>query len=172
MAEQFQLDPIVLGGLEADAVTEELKARNGRVIYSLNYPSRPRSLAPDADEPLRTLRQRAQAARKPAALEKAGVLFAFGSDGLKEPKNFLKNAAKAVRDGLSAEAAVRALTINAARIAGVAERLGSIEKGKIANLVVTDGDLFDEKASLKYVFVDGTPVDIVEPPAGRDRSAP
>jgi imidazolonepropionase-like amidohydrolase len=165
MAQQFKLDLIVVGGLEADEVAPDLKARNARVIYSLNYPSKPKTLAPDADEPLRVLRERADAARTPAALEKAGLLFAFGSNGLKEPKDFVKNVAKTVRDGLAAEAAVRALTINAARMAGVAERLGSIERGKVANLVITEGDLFDEKMKVKHVFVDGRPVEIDGDPA-------
>lgn len=167
MAQQFKLDPVIVGGLEADQVAADLKSRNARVIYSLNYPSRPRTLAPDADEPLRVIRERAQAARTPSALQKAGVAFAFGSDGLKEPKDFVKNASKAVREGLPADAAVRALTIDAARIAGVSERLGSLEKGKIANVIVTDGDLFDEKMKIKHVFVDGRPVDLEEAPAQR-----
>jgi imidazolonepropionase-like amidohydrolase len=167
IAAAFKLTPVIVGGLEADQVAPDLKARSAGVIYSLNYPSRPRTLAPDADEPMRVLRQRAEAARTPAALQKAGVLFAFGSHGLKEPKDFVKNAGKAVREGLAADAAVRALTIDAARIAGVAERLGSIEKGKIANLIVTDGDLFDEKTKIKQVFVDGRPVDIDEGVAER-----
>ncbi|MGE5814142.1 MAG: amidohydrolase family protein, partial [Acidobacteriota bacterium] len=138
-----------------------------RVISSLNYPSRPRTLAPEADEPIRVLRERAEATQTLAALQKAGVPFAFGSGGLKEPKDFVKNAGKAVREGLPADAAIRALTIDAARIAGVGERLGSIEKGKIANLVVTDGDLFDDKTKIKHVFVDGRLVEIEEPPAQR-----
>ena len=165
MARQFKLNPIIVGGLEAGSVSADLKGANVPVVYSLNYPSRPKALAPGADEPLRTLRARAGAARTPATLEKAGVLFAFGSDGLKEPRDFVKNASKAVREGLAADAAVRALTINAARIAGVAARLGSIEKGKIANLVVTEGDLFDEKMKVKHVFIDGRPVTIDEAPA-------
>lgn len=167
IATEFKLDPIIVGGLEADQVASDVKAHNARVIYSLNYPSRPRTLAPEADEPIRVLRERAEAARTPAALQKAGVLFAFGSGGLKEPKDFVKNAGKAVREGLPADAAIRALTIDAARIAGVGERLGSIEKGKIANLVVTDGDLFDDKTKIKHVFVDGRLVEIEEPPAQR-----
>jgi imidazolonepropionase-like amidohydrolase len=172
MAQQFKLDPVIVGGLEADTVAPDLKARNARVIYSLNYPVRPKTLAPDADEPLRVVRERAHAAQAPAALNKAGVAFAFGSNGLKEPKDFVKNASKAVREGLPADAAIRALTLEAARIAGVAERLGSIEKGKIANLVITDGDLFDEKTKIKHVFIDGRPVDIEEPPArGEERRA-
>ena len=54
-----------------------------------------------------------------------------------------------------APAAIRALTIDAAAIAGVNDRLGSLEKGKTANLIVTDGSLFDEKTTVKRVFVEG-----------------
>jgi imidazolonepropionase-like amidohydrolase len=171
MAREFKLDPVITGAAEADQVTGDLKAQNARVIYSLNFPVRSPLLAPDADEPLRELRARAQAPRAPAALDKAGVTFAFSSSGLREPRDFLRNAARAVREGLPADTAVRALTIDAARIAGVADRLGSLEAGKIANLIVVEGDLFDEKVRLRHVFVDGRPVAFDDPPArGRGRS--
>ena len=91
----------------------------------------------------------------PAALDKAGVAFAFQSAGLKDPKDFLKNAAKAVKEGLAPDAAIRALTVNAARIAGAADRLGSLEKGKIANVIVADGDVFADTTKITHVFVDG-----------------
>ena len=131
MAKEFNLDPVITGAREADQVIEALKARNARVIYNLNYPARSRALPPDADEAVRTLRARAQAPKTPAALEKAGVLFAFSSEGIREPRDFVRNAARAVKEGLSAEGAVRALTINAARIAGAESRVGSLERGKI-----------------------------------------
>jgi imidazolonepropionase-like amidohydrolase len=171
LAKEFKLDPIVTGAIEADAASADLKAQNARVIYSLSYPVRPRALAPDADETLHTLSERANAPKVPAALDRAGILFAFQSGGLTDPKEFVRNAARAVKGGLPADAAVRALTINAATIAGVADRLGSIEKGKIANLVVTDGDLFDEKTTIKQVYVDGRPValDAAVPSAGGRR---
>lgn len=82
----------------------------------------------------------------------------FESNGLSEPKDFLKNAQKTVASGLSKDSALKALTLNAATLAGAADRLGSLDRGKIANLVVTDGDLFDEKSSIKHVFVNGRPV--------------
>jgi imidazolonepropionase-like amidohydrolase len=171
MAKEFNLDPVITGAREADQVAEALKARGARVIYSLNYPVRSRALAPDADEPLRTLRERAQAPRTPGALEKAGVLFAFSSAGLREPRDFVRNAARAVKEGLSPDAAVRALTINAAKIAGADARVGSLERGKAANVIVTDGDLFEDRTKIRHVFIDGRMVD-VEPPApaaGRGR---
>ena len=66
---------------------------------------------------------------------------------------------------------MRALTIDAARIAGAADRVGSLEKGKIANVIVTDGDLFEDRTRIVHVFVDGRKVE-AEPPAptgGRGR---
>jgi imidazolonepropionase-like amidohydrolase len=170
MAKEFKLDPIVTGGREADQVIADLKAANARVIYDLNYPVRPRTLPPDADEPLGTLRTRANAPKTPGALDKAGIVFAFQSAGLRDEKDFLRNAARAVKDGLPADAALRALTLNAARIAGAADRLGSLEKGKMANIIVTDGDLFEERTRIRHVFVDGRLVKLEESaPAGGGR---
>lgn len=169
-AAELKLDPIITGGRESQAVVAELKAQKARVVFSLNYPTKPKSLAPDADEPLRTIRARADAPKTPAALEQGGVLFAFASAGLKEPGDFVKNAAAAVKAGLAADAAVRALTINAAKIAGVSDRLGSLEKGKAANVIVTDGDLFGDKTTIKHVFIDGRLIKI-EPASTTDRRA-
>lgn len=171
LARELKLEPIVTGARRADEVVVDLKAQNVRVIYSLNYPERPAALAPDADEPLTALRTRAQAPKVPAELAKAGIAFAFASAGLSDPKDFVKNASKAVKAGLSEEAAIRALTITAATIAGANDRLGSIEPGKVANIVVTDGNLFDEKTKITRVFVDGRPVvlDEAAAPGGRGR---
>lgn len=171
LAREFKLKPIVCGAIEADQVTADLKGAGAPVVYSLDYPVRPRALGPGSDEPVRVLRQRANAPKVPAALQKAGVRFAFTSGGLREPADFVRNAAKAVQAGLSREAAIRALTIDAAALAGVDARLGSIEKGKQANLIVTEGDLFDEGMSVRHVFVDGHPVVLApaETGAGRPR---
>ena len=90
--------------------------------------------------------------------------FAFQSNGIETPETFLDHVRQTVDAGLSPDAAIRALTIDAADIAGVGNRLGSIEVGKIANLVVTRGDLFAEDTTIERVFVDGRPVSL-------DRSA-
>ena len=169
MARSFKLDPIITNARESDQVAADLKAANARVIVSLNYPTRPQNLAPDADEPLRTLRARANAPKAPAALVKAGVPFAFASAGLNEPRDFIRNAAKAVQNGLSREDALKSLTLQAATIAGAADRVGSLEPGKMANLLVTEGDLFDDKMTIKHVFVEGRPVNLeaAAPPGNR-----
>src|SRR5688500_14907262 len=85
MAKMFKLDPIITAARQVDDVTADLKAANARVIYSLNFPTRRPSLAPDADESLSVLRDRANAPKGPAVLDKAGVLFAFESNGLADP---------------------------------------------------------------------------------------
>jgi imidazolonepropionase-like amidohydrolase len=169
MAKEFKLTPIVTGGSEADLAAADLKAANARVIFSLNYPTRSRALPPDADEPVRELRLRAHAPKAPGELAKAGVPFAFSGAGLAAPADFVKNAARAVKEGLPEDAALRALTLDAAKIAGASDRLGSLEKGKIANVIITDGDLFNERTHIRHVFVDGRMVKIetTDAPAGR-----
>ena len=165
MAEEFKLKLVISSAREADDVTTELKARNVPVIYNLNFPVRSRMLPPDADESLSVLRARANAPKVPAALQKAGITFAFSGSGLREPADFVRNAARAVRAGLSPEAALRALTLDAAKIAGAEGRVGSIDKGKIANLVVTNGDLFEERTEVKHVFVAGRMLVLEDAPA-------
>ena len=164
LAQEFKLDPVISGAREADQVAAEIKARSARVIYNVNYPTRSRALAPDADESISVLRERANAPKVPAALDKSGVVFAFSAAGVREPRDFVRNVARAIREGLPVDAALRALTINAAKIAGADNRVGSIDKGKIANLVVTSGDLFDENTQVKHVFIDGRLV-AIDPPA-------
>jgi imidazolonepropionase-like amidohydrolase len=160
LTKSFKLDAIVTGGREADQVAADLKAADARVILGLDFPKRPAALAPDADESLSTLRARANAPRTAAALAKAGVPFAFASGTLEDPRDFIKNAAKAVQSGLSGDDALRAMTLQAATIAGAADRVGSLEVGKLANVLVTDGDLFADKTMVKHVFVEGRAVNL------------
>ncbi|MDQ3170761.1 MAG: amidohydrolase family protein [Acidobacteriota bacterium] len=171
LAKELKISPMIIGGLEAAEMTGDLKAANAPVIFSLNYPTRPRTLSPDADESLETLRARANAPKTPAALAKAGVLFAFETGGMRQPGDFVKNAGKAVKEGLSADAALRALTLDAARIAGADKRLGSLERGKIANIIITEGDLFSDKMAIKHVFIDGHKVLLDTSPAPPARGA-
>src|SRR5262245_45189417 len=169
MAKEFKLTPIITGAIEGDLAADDLKAANAKVIVSVNYPARSRALAPDADEAVRELRLRAHASKAPAGLARAGVPFAFSGGGLTTPADFVKNVARAVREGLPEDAAIRALTLDAAKIAGAGDRVGSLEKGKIANVIVTSGDLFAEGARVRYAFVDGrmVSVEVPETPGGR-----
>src|SRR5262249_61909988 len=81
--------------------------------------------------------------------------------------DFISNIRKASDSGLPNDAALKALTANAAEILGASDQLGTLEPGKIANLIVTSGDLFDRTPKLRYVFIDGNDIEIkkTEPPA-------
>jgi imidazolonepropionase-like amidohydrolase len=142
------------GGAESGTVAASLAAKKVPVLLSLKFPDRPADPGPDNDESLQSLRRRVEAPKCAAQLEQAGVRFAFGSAGA-SPSDFVRNAGRTVKAGLASEAALRALTLSAAELLGVEQQLGSIEDGKVANLVVTDGDLFAEKTRVRHVFVDG-----------------
>jgi len=164
LAGELGVAPIIVGAHQGYETADALKARKASVIVSAKWPEKSRDGDPEADEPLRTLQMRDRAPSTPAALAKAGVPFAFTSDGVTSPKDVLKNVKRAIEAGLSADAALRALTLSPAEIFGVADRLGSIDAGKIANLVVTDGDLFSDATKVKMVFVDGRLFEVKDAP--------
>ncbi len=163
LGEEFKLKFMIAGGLQSYEVADFLKQKNVTVLLSLNYPQRPANIEDPESESLRVLRDRADAPKSAAALHKAGVRFAFQSGYLARPSDYIANAAKAIEAGLPKDEAIKAMTIYPAEIFGVAEQLGSIEKGKIANIVVTSGDLFDRRTQVKHVFVDGKPYEIKAP---------
>ena len=107
------------------------------------------------------MRARAEAPKLAGKLQAAGVKFAFADGGLTTWSDFLANVGRAVENGLTADQAIRALTLGAAEILGVSDRLGSIEQGKVANLTLTRGDLFGGRVS--QLFVDGNLVEIRAP---------
>ena len=156
MAQQFNLKAVINGGQEAWKQSARLKRQNVPVLLSLNFPKRTAASSPEADaETLETLRLRAETPKGAARLSNAGVRFAFQSGALTNLADFLSNATKATENGLTREAAVRAMTLSAAEIFEVEDRLGSIETGKIANLVVSRGDIFNKDKTITHVFVDG-----------------
>ena len=95
------------------------------------------------------------APENPARLAEAGVKIAFTSQGLKDASAFLGAVRKAVERGLPPETALAALTVAPAELFGVSERLGTLEPGKAANLVVTNGDLFQAKTKVLETWIDG-----------------
>jgi imidazolonepropionase-like amidohydrolase len=151
----WKFSAAIYGGQQGYAVAAAIAAQRMPVLVNLKWPEQAKDADPEAEQTLRDLRFRDRAPSTPAALAKSGVKFAFYSGGLSGPKDIFKSIKKATDAGLSPEAALRALTVDAAEILGVGDRMGSIQTGKIANLVVTDGDLFNEKTKVKHVFVDG-----------------
>lgn len=156
LAKEYNLRAIIAGGQEAGQVAERLKAQDVAVLLSLNYPKRTATASPEADpEDLETLRFRAEVPKVAGKLAAAGVKFAFYSGGLTNFSEFFSNIRKSIDNGLSREAAIRALSLSASEIFGVPDRTGSLESGKIANLTVIKGDLFGSDRVVTHVFVDG-----------------
>jgi len=173
LAEELKLNAVLYGAHEAHRVAARLKRTGTPVLVSLRWPERDRDADPELVDSLRVLEFREMAPATPAALTKEGVPFAFYTEGITSPRDLGRAVRRALEAGLTPEAAVRAFTLSAAEIYGVADRLGSIEKGKIANLIVTDGHLFQEKTRVRYVFIDGSKYEpLPEPPPEEGRPEP
>jgi imidazolonepropionase-like amidohydrolase len=168
IADEFKLKPIIAGAMYGYRVADMLKAKGVPVILSVDFPKRAADLPDDEEETLRVLRQRAETPKGAARLAQAGVKFAFTSGSLR-PQDFIANVQKAVENGLSRDEALRALTINAAEIFGAADQIGTIEVGKIANLVVASGDLLAKDTKVRHVFIDGDQIELKKPDAAPAR---
>lgn len=157
---EMGVKPIVYGGHGTYAAADMLADAGIPVLVDLEWPAPPTDADPEAVPSLEQLRLFDRAPTTPAALAEADVPFAFYTGGLDRPSEALAAVRRAVAQGLSEEDAIRALTLAPAEIFGVADRLGSVEEGKIANLVVAGGDLLDEDARIETVFVDGEMFDV------------
>jgi imidazolonepropionase-like amidohydrolase len=165
LSKELKLNAVLYGGHEAWRAADLLKQSGTPVLIGLKYPERAPDSDPALDEPLRVLELREKAPSAAGALAKAGVKFAFYSGGLNTKNEIMRAVRMAIDAGLDPAAALRGLTLSAAEIYNVSDRVGSIEKGKIANLVITDSDLFAEKTKVKYVFVDGVKFEPPDVPA-------
>jgi imidazolonepropionase-like amidohydrolase len=148
--------PVLLYGLhEAYRRIETLKQTHVPLLVSLKWPEKPRDADPNDAPNYRELVMREQAPTVPGLLAKAGLKFGFYSDGIDTAAGLRQAVKKAIDAGLPRADAIRALTRNVAEMYGLGDRLGTIERGKIANLVVTRGDVFEDKTTIEYVFIDG-----------------
>lgn len=156
-------------------VINKIKAANAKVFLSLDLPDEVKEEKKDekkddkkeakaetvTDKEKAALEKRkkdfiAKYDGQPAAFQKAGVKFGFSSIDVKSG-NVQANLRRMIKAGLTEDQALAALTTNAAELLGMSDRLGSIDNGKIANLTISDKPYFDEKAKVRYVFVDGQP---------------
>jgi imidazolonepropionase-like amidohydrolase len=142
------LDPVVVGGAEAFRMAEELAGREIPVILT-----RTRSPTPDRDDSV------AAAMRNAAILAEAGVTVAFSTDDSSDVRTLPEHAAIAVSHGLPPETGLRAVTLHPARILGLEEEMGSLEPGKRADLLVTDGNPLQPLTRIETMFVGGVEVD-------------
>jgi imidazolonepropionase-like amidohydrolase len=152
LARELNVRYVLSGARQAYAMPSELK--DVPVLVSVKWPVAPTDKDDREDQPLRVIRERQLAPTTPAALAKSGVSFALVS-GAGKTGDFIPGIRKAVENGLSADDALRATTLAPARIFGVERQLGSLERGKIANVVISDKPLFEKDAKVTRVFVDG-----------------
>ena len=158
LARELGLNFAVVGSGHEWRRPDLMKAVNAPFIMPLNLPSAPK--LPDEDDwldvSLDQLRHWDWAAENAAMLRQQGLEVALTTHALGDRKVFRKNLRLAIDRGLSERDALAALTTVPAKLCGVADRLGTIEKGKIANLTVVEGaGYFDAEAKVKQVWIDG-----------------
>jgi len=149
LADHFpELRPVIVGGVQAFRVAEELAQREIPVILT-----RTRSPTPDRDDSY------AASFRNAVILHEAGVLFAFGTDESADVRNLPEHVAVAISHGLPAHVGYEAVTLNPARILGLGDVLGSLEPGKRADLLITDGHPLQALTRIDTMFIGGVQVD-------------
>ncbi len=157
LGKEFGKTYIIKGEGDEYQRLEELKATGSAFILPLNFPE-----AYDVEDPydalqvnLEQMKHWEMAPANPALLAGAGIEVALTAEGLEDKKNFLSHLRKAVQYGLSEEAALKALTHTPATMMGASQQLGSLEAGKWANFIITDGDIFEEDSRILHTWVKG-----------------
>jgi imidazolonepropionase-like amidohydrolase len=150
---EFGFDMVIVGGSDSWQVAGLLKQNNVAVILQQPH-SLPTLGDDDVDQPYKTA----------ALLQKAGVLFAISDDdGQTRGRNLPFNAGTAAAYGLTKEEALAAISLNVAKIMGVADKTGSIEPGKDANIVISEGDILDMRTSnVTDAFIQGRKIDLTD----------
>ncbi len=143
---EFGFDVVIIGGSDSWQIADLLKQNNIAVILNQLH-DLPTMVDDDIDQPFKT----------PSMLQKAGVLFAINDDdGSARHRNLAFNAGTAAAYGLTKEQALTAITQSPAKIFGIADRTGTIETGKDANIVVSGGDILDMGGNrIEYAFIQG-----------------
>jgi imidazolonepropionase-like amidohydrolase len=164
LADEFKIRVVLAGGFQASRLAATIKARKVPLLVSVNFdpPTPVRTFGPEDEE--RRRKEILEAEANPGELHKAGVSFGLVSG---HAPNFLAGVRKAIDRGLPRDAALAAVTLGAAQALGVADRMGSLEAGKVANLVVWSGEPLTKEAKAKMVFVDGR---LYEPEERREKT--
>jgi imidazolonepropionase-like amidohydrolase len=166
IATEYKLTPWFRGSGEEYRLVDVLRGRTQPLIIPLNFPDAPEVANPEAalNANLGSLRHWYLAPTNAAQLATAGVDFAITTDGLSSLTQFLPNLRIAVSRGLAPDKALAALTTVPAAWLGIARTHGTIAAGKVANLVITDGDLFTEESTVNDVWVQGTRYGVTRAP--------
>ncbi len=144
VAAEFSRPAIILGSGYEFRRLDAIKKDDRPLIIPLNYPRNPdvSSIGKTESVELRDMMTWEQAPTNPRRLDAAGLKVALTTHRLRDRAQFSANLQKAIKHGLAPDRALAMLTTQPAEILAVSDRLGTIEAGKIANLVIADGDLF------------------------------
>ena len=156
-ANEFGVPLIIVGNGNEYRRLADIAAMKRPLILPVNFATAPAVGTPEdaLNVTLESLMHWDLAPENPARLNEAGIEFAFTTQGLDDTGEFLKRVRQAVARGLPSDVALAAMTTVPAKYFGVQSQVGTIETGKLANLIVTDGDLFDEKTKLLETWVAG-----------------
>jgi hypothetical protein len=154
-----------LGG-EAFEVVPELKKANARVLCTVAFKAPGSSIYAQRGKAERERAEKEVYPKNPARLAEAGIPFAFSSLGTDDPKAFAEGIQKAIEAGLPKDRAIEALTKTPAVFFGLDRALGTIEPGKIANVVLAEGELLVKDVKVRYAFVDGKKFELKEAKPG------
>ncbi len=162
-AREFSLHVAIRGSGHEYKRLDAVAACQRAVILPVDFPKPPNVASTEAAMrvDLDDLLHWELAPENPARLHAAGVTIALSTDGLDDTGTFLDGVRKAVKRGLPAEAAMAAVTTTPAALLGVASQLGTLEPHKLANLVVTDGELFEPKSKVLETWVAGRRFEVV-----------
>lgn len=157
VAKEFGKRYVIKSGGNEYQKIDAVKATGSSLIVPLNFPK-----AYDVEDPLEArnislaqLKHWELAPTNPAALEKVSVPFALTATGLENTRDFWANLRLAIDNGLSKDQALRALTEVPAGMLGIADKLGTLGKGKIANFIITSDSLFKEGTIIHENWVQG-----------------
>ena len=156
-AREFSLPLVVKGSGKEYRRLEAIHATGRAVILPLNFPKPPdvSSSASAMEVSLTDLMHWELAPENPGRLDAKGIPLMLTSHGLNDRSEFLKRIRTAVQRGLGIESALAALTIQPAELLGIGDKFGTIEVGKVANLVIADGDLFSSDSQVSEVWISG-----------------
>jgi len=156
LADEFALDAALYAAGPLDDRPEAVAATGRTVVVSARFPDKPAVAEDDVDDvTLAAMRRYVDAPAVPGRLRAAGVRVALTSAGLDNPGDFRRNVRRMIAAGLSEDDALAALTVVPAERLGLARAAGTIEPGRMADLVIADGPLFAEDTAIEAVFVDG-----------------
>ena len=145
ISDEFEIDYIVMGNGNEFLKIGEIKQTKFPIIVPVNFPEDydVSNLDEALSINLSDLKKWETAPFNPRILQENNITFAITSSGIKNKTEFLKNLKLAVSKGLSKSDALRSLTVTPAKLIGVENKIGTIEKGKIANFLICSSDIFD-----------------------------